>query len=205
MRDPQQSVRARGHPPSEAGMIEYDDRQEALLRALQQNVGQQVQMVVVILSTNCKEKYACVKKYLCVDCPTPSQKEIHTDVQAALMLLQIQQLFAVTHRGVPRWRAAERSRPKLTVLVVKKRSSSRFFLYLRPQTEQPSSRNSDSSTSRDPRRRTYVLKTIKGYTVLGAQDVPPQLLSQREMKWLEMLKNWDKWINKRFKKSFSVL
>ncbi|KAF4070237.1 hypothetical protein AMELA_G00291850 [Ameiurus melas] len=27
------------------GMIEYDDRQEALLRALQQNVGQQVQMV----------------------------------------------------------------------------------------------------------------------------------------------------------------
>ncbi|KAF4072143.1 hypothetical protein AMELA_G00259730 [Ameiurus melas] len=55
------------------GMIEYDDRQEALLRALQQNVGQQVQMVVVILSTNRKEKYACVKRYLCVDCPTPSQ------------------------------------------------------------------------------------------------------------------------------------
>ncbi|KAF4072140.1 hypothetical protein AMELA_G00259690 [Ameiurus melas] len=63
----------RGNPPSEAGMIEYDDRQEALLRALQQNVGQQVQMVVVILSTNRKEKYACVKRYLCVDCPTPSQ------------------------------------------------------------------------------------------------------------------------------------
>ncbi|XP_053507651.1 piwi-like protein 1 isoform X2 [Ictalurus furcatus] len=55
------------------GMIEYDDRQEALLRALQQNVGQQVQMVVVILSTNRKDKYDCVKKYLCVDCPTPSQ------------------------------------------------------------------------------------------------------------------------------------
>ncbi|XP_026801499.1 piwi-like protein 1 [Pangasianodon hypophthalmus] len=56
-----------------AGMIEYDDRQEALLRALQHNVGQQVQMVVVILPTNRKDKYDCVKKYLCVDCPTPSQ------------------------------------------------------------------------------------------------------------------------------------
>ncbi|MCJ8735396.1 hypothetical protein PDJAM_G00246210 [Pangasius djambal] len=56
-----------------AGMIEYDDRQEALLRALQQNVGQHVQMVVVILPTNRKDKYDCVKKYLCVDCPTPSQ------------------------------------------------------------------------------------------------------------------------------------
>ncbi|GAA6087858.1 piwi-like protein 1 isoform X1 [Tachysurus ichikawai] len=55
------------------GMIEYDDRQEALLRALQQNVGQQVQIVVVILPTNRKDKYDCVKKYLCVDCPTPSQ------------------------------------------------------------------------------------------------------------------------------------
>ncbi|XP_053475989.1 piwi-like protein 1 [Ictalurus furcatus] len=29
--------------------------------------------VVVILSTNRKDKYDCVKKYLCVDCPTPSQ------------------------------------------------------------------------------------------------------------------------------------
>ncbi|XP_053534320.1 piwi-like protein 1 [Ictalurus punctatus] len=55
------------------GMMEYDDRQEALLRALQQRVVQQVQMVVVILSTNRKDKYDCVKKYLCVDCPTPSQ------------------------------------------------------------------------------------------------------------------------------------
>lgn len=29
--------------------------------------------VVVILPTNRKDKYDCVKKYLCVDCPTPSQ------------------------------------------------------------------------------------------------------------------------------------
>ncbi|XP_072538731.1 piwi-like protein 1 [Salminus brasiliensis] len=56
-----------------AVMIEYDDRQEALLRALQQNVGPKTEMVVVILSSNRKDKYDCVKKYLCVDCPTPSQ------------------------------------------------------------------------------------------------------------------------------------
>uniref|UniRef100_A0A3Q1EIB0 Piwi-like RNA-mediated gene silencing 1 n=1 Tax=Acanthochromis polyacanthus TaxID=80966 RepID=A0A3Q1EIB0_9TELE len=54
-------------------VIEYDDHQESLLRALQQNVGPQIQMVVVILSSNRKDKYDSVKKYLCVDCPTPSQ------------------------------------------------------------------------------------------------------------------------------------
>uniref|UniRef100_A0AAR2LJ93 Piwi-like protein 1 n=1 Tax=Pygocentrus nattereri TaxID=42514 RepID=A0AAR2LJ93_PYGNA len=32
-----------------------------------------LQHVVVILPTNRKDKYDCVKKYLCVDCPTPSQ------------------------------------------------------------------------------------------------------------------------------------
>ncbi|XP_053535378.1 piwi-like protein 1 [Ictalurus punctatus] len=53
--------------------MESDDRQEALLRALQQRAVQQVQMGVVILSANRKDKYDCVKKYLCVDCPTPSQ------------------------------------------------------------------------------------------------------------------------------------
>uniref|UniRef100_A0A8B9HVV6 Piwi-like protein 1 n=1 Tax=Astyanax mexicanus TaxID=7994 RepID=A0A8B9HVV6_ASTMX len=53
--------------------IQYEDRQESLLRALQQNVGPDTQMVVVILPTNRKDKYDCVKKYLCVDCPTPSQ------------------------------------------------------------------------------------------------------------------------------------
>ncbi|KAG1974044.1 piwi-like protein 1 [Pimephales promelas] len=54
-------------------MIEYEDRQESLLRALQQNVARETQMVVVILPTNRKDKYDCVKKFLCVDCPTPSQ------------------------------------------------------------------------------------------------------------------------------------
>ncbi|XP_053535015.1 piwi-like protein 1 isoform X3 [Ictalurus punctatus] len=70
-------------------------------------------------------------------------------------LLQIQRMFAVTHRGVPRWRgrrrAAERSRlrsasvhavhqghgPKLTVLVVKKRISSRFFALLNARLSDP--------------------------------------------------------------------
>ncbi|XP_041855225.1 piwi-like protein 1 [Melanotaenia boesemani] len=56
-----------------AGMIEYEDYQESLLRALQHNVGPQTQMVVVILPSNRKDKYDSVKKYLCVDCPTPSQ------------------------------------------------------------------------------------------------------------------------------------
>ncbi|KAG7489102.1 hypothetical protein JOB18_004908 [Solea senegalensis] len=54
-------------------MIEYQDHQESLFRALQQNVGPQTQMVVVILPSNRKDKYDGVKKFLCVDCPTPSQ------------------------------------------------------------------------------------------------------------------------------------
>uniref|UniRef100_A0AAQ6IRX5 Piwi-like protein 1 n=1 Tax=Anabas testudineus TaxID=64144 RepID=A0AAQ6IRX5_ANATE len=56
-----------------AVMIMYEDHQESLLRALQHNVGPQTQMVVVVLPSNRKDKYDSVKKYLCVDCPTPSQ------------------------------------------------------------------------------------------------------------------------------------
>ncbi|KAM6944761.1 piwi-like protein 1 [Lycodopsis pacificus] len=56
-----------------AVMIEYNDHQESLLRALQHNVGPETQMVVVVLSSNRKDKYDSIKKYLCVDCPTPSQ------------------------------------------------------------------------------------------------------------------------------------
>lgn len=33
-----------------------------------------------------------------------------------------------------------------------------------------------------------------------AQDVPPEVLRQREVKWLDMLSHWDKWIMKRFNK-----
>nr|XP_020446024.1 LOW QUALITY PROTEIN: piwi-like protein 1 [Monopterus albus] len=56
-----------------AVMIEYEDHPEALIRALQHNVGSQMDMVVVILSSSRQDKYSGVKKYLCVDCPTPSQ------------------------------------------------------------------------------------------------------------------------------------
>ncbi|XP_066544888.1 TBC1 domain family member 10A [Amia ocellicauda] len=34
----------------------------------------------------------------------------------------------------------------------------------------------------------------------SAQDVPPEVLRQREVKWLDMLNNWDKWMAKRHKK-----
>ncbi|XP_061585884.1 piwi-like protein 1 isoform X1 [Cololabis saira] len=54
-------------------MIEYEDHQEALLEALKYNIGPETQMVVVVLPTNRKDKYDTMKKFLCVDCPTPSQ------------------------------------------------------------------------------------------------------------------------------------
>ncbi|KAK5606868.1 Piwi-like protein 1 [Crenichthys baileyi] len=54
-------------------VIEFEDHQLALLKALQHNVGPQTQMVVVVLPNNNKDKYDSIKKYLCVDCPTPSQ------------------------------------------------------------------------------------------------------------------------------------
>ncbi|KAJ4922249.1 hypothetical protein JOQ06_019503 [Pogonophryne albipinna] len=34
----------------------------------------------------------------------------------------------------------------------------------------------------------------------SAQDLPPQVLRQRELKWLDMLSHWDKWMIKRFNK-----
>lgn len=54
-------------------MVEYDDHQESLLKALQHNIRPDVSMVVVILSSNRQDKYDTVKKYLCVNFPTPSQ------------------------------------------------------------------------------------------------------------------------------------
>ncbi|XP_067461250.1 TBC1 domain family member 10A-like [Thunnus thynnus] len=38
------------------------------------------------------------------------------------------------------------------------------------------------------------------YTEASAQDVPPDVLRQREVKWLDMLSHWDKWMIKRFNK-----
>ncbi|KAL4660393.1 TBC1 domain family member 10A isoform X1 [Arapaima gigas] len=34
----------------------------------------------------------------------------------------------------------------------------------------------------------------------GEQEIPPEVLRQRELKWLDMLKNWDKWMLRRQKK-----
>ncbi|KAJ7309724.1 hypothetical protein JRQ81_007787 [Phrynocephalus forsythii] len=58
---------------NKAIMIETEDRTEAYLRTLQQKVTSDTQMVVCLLSSNRKDKYDAIKKYLCVDCPTPSQ------------------------------------------------------------------------------------------------------------------------------------
>uniref|UniRef100_A0A3P9K2X0 TBC1 domain family member 10A n=1 Tax=Oryzias latipes TaxID=8090 RepID=A0A3P9K2X0_ORYLA len=38
------------------------------------------------------------------------------------------------------------------------------------------------------------------HSVESAQDVPTEVLRQREVKWLDMLSHWDKWMNKRFNK-----
>ncbi|KTF80228.1 hypothetical protein cypCar_00023465 [Cyprinus carpio] len=70
-------------------MIEYEDRQESLLRALQQNVARETQMVVVILPTNRKDKYDCVKKYLCVECPTPSQCVVSRTISKPQALMTV--------------------------------------------------------------------------------------------------------------------
>uniref|UniRef100_A0A8C4YRR2 Piwi-like protein 1 n=1 Tax=Gopherus evgoodei TaxID=1825980 RepID=A0A8C4YRR2_9SAUR len=64
---------AMGIQMNKAIMIEVDDRTEAYLRVLQQKVTSETQIVVCLLSSNRKDKYDAIKKYLCTDCPTPSQ------------------------------------------------------------------------------------------------------------------------------------
>lgn len=64
---------AMGIQMNKAIMVETEDRTEAYLRTLQQKVTSDTQMVVCLLSSNRKDKYDAIKKYLCVDCPTPSQ------------------------------------------------------------------------------------------------------------------------------------
>nr|XP_009664949.1 PREDICTED: piwi-like protein 1 isoform X4 [Struthio camelus australis] len=58
---------------NKAIMIEVDDRTEAYLRVLQQNVTSDTNIVVCLLSSSRKDKYDAIKKYLCTDCPIPSQ------------------------------------------------------------------------------------------------------------------------------------
>ncbi|CAB1332836.1 unnamed protein product [Coregonus sp. 'balchen'] len=38
------------------------------------------------------------------------------------------------------------------------------------------------------------------YSEQSAENIPPEVLRQREAKWLDMLNNWDKWMAKRHKK-----
>ncbi|XP_077164516.1 piwi-like protein 1 [Paroedura picta] len=64
---------AMGIQMNKAIMIEVEDRTEAYLKALKQKVASETQMVVCLLSSNRKDKYDAIKKYLCMDCPTPSQ------------------------------------------------------------------------------------------------------------------------------------
>ncbi|XP_009955581.1 PREDICTED: piwi-like protein 1, partial [Leptosomus discolor] len=54
-------------------LIEVEDRTEAYLRALQQCVTPDTNIVVCVLSSARKDKYDAIKKYLCTDCPIPSQ------------------------------------------------------------------------------------------------------------------------------------
>ncbi|NXJ77374.1 PIWL1 protein, partial [Trogon melanurus] len=58
---------------NKATMIEVDDRTEAYLRVLQQSITPDTNIVVCVLSSVRKDKYDAIKKYLCTDCPIPSQ------------------------------------------------------------------------------------------------------------------------------------
>ncbi|XP_056198802.1 piwi-like protein 1 [Falco biarmicus] len=58
---------------NKATMIEVDDRTEAYLRALQQSITPNTNIVFCVLSSSRKDKYDAIKKYLCTDCPIPSQ------------------------------------------------------------------------------------------------------------------------------------
>ncbi|KFU89584.1 Piwi-like 1 [Chaetura pelagica] len=58
---------------NKATMIEVDDRTESYLRALQQSITADTNIVFCVLSSTRKDKYDAIKKYLCTDCPIPSQ------------------------------------------------------------------------------------------------------------------------------------
>ncbi|XP_008948124.1 PREDICTED: piwi-like protein 1 isoform X2 [Merops nubicus] len=58
---------------NKATMIEVEDRTESYLRALQQSITPETNIVVCVLSSVRKDKYDAIKRYLCTDCPIPSQ------------------------------------------------------------------------------------------------------------------------------------
>ncbi|VTJ75078.1 Hypothetical predicted protein [Marmota monax] len=53
--------------------IKVQENPSAFLRAIQQHVDPDVQLVMCILSSNQKNYYDSIKKYLSLDCPVPSQ------------------------------------------------------------------------------------------------------------------------------------
>ncbi|KAM4049183.1 piwi-like protein 1 [Anomaloglossus baeobatrachus] len=58
---------------NKAVLIEVDDNTDAYVKVLHQKVRPDTQMVVCILSSNRKDRYDAIKKYLCAECPVPSQ------------------------------------------------------------------------------------------------------------------------------------
>ncbi|XP_073532235.1 piwi-like protein 1 [Phyllobates terribilis] len=58
---------------NKAVLVEVDDSTDAYVKVLQQKVRPDTQMVVCVLSSNRKDRYDAVKKYLCAECPVPSQ------------------------------------------------------------------------------------------------------------------------------------
>ncbi|KAE8628028.1 hypothetical protein XENTR_v10007275 [Xenopus tropicalis] len=54
-------------------MFEVDDRANSYIQVLNAEVNPDTQMVVCVLSSIHKEKYDSIKKYLCLQIPTPSQ------------------------------------------------------------------------------------------------------------------------------------
>ncbi|XP_053313403.1 piwi-like protein 1 [Spea bombifrons] len=58
---------------NKAVMVEVDDSTDAYVKCLQQKITPDTQLIVCILSSNRKDRYDAIKKFLCVDCPIPSQ------------------------------------------------------------------------------------------------------------------------------------
>lgn len=76
------------------------------------------------------------------------------------------------------------------------------------QLDEESSLGSDSelngfASSRETDKYGFIGGAQK-YSAESAEDVAPDVLRQREVKWLDMLSNWDKWISKRFTKLFKA-
>ncbi|XP_064425222.1 piwi-like protein 4 [Latimeria chalumnae] len=70
-------------------IIQVDEGASAMLRALQHHVQPDTQLVLCILSSNQKDTYDTIKKFLCVDCPTPSQCVLARTLSKQNMLMSV--------------------------------------------------------------------------------------------------------------------